>query len=274
MRDARFLSQAELAEISGVSVRSVANAEADATKVAWSTVKALLGGLAVVAPFTSEESFVLTETLALGEEHLVDAMERAKARRRETGAVEPARARTQRALQSLGPEADALADLLDSVVALCRNYAKRTQQELLARPDLPEVIRTMSNRVFFEAVLDRVSPGDTAQDEFEICLPGSIKAGQSMTPLYASVPSGERVMVDSIGRATHRPKAIPAACDTVTLRVVITEELLPNGTSIQHRNYYTPDGTRLVPVDDLPPPPPQVTVRPTGTDATKKPRTK
>jgi transcriptional regulator with XRE-family HTH domain len=239
-RDRRGLTQDALCRLSGCSDATVRRAERDPARASSDTLRCMLDALATVAPFSLVETAELSAEIGW----TFEAVEQISAQARPAAASErgPGRERIDRALAALEDHADPLGDLLDALARLCVSVSDRAQTDLLRDDRLPELARTLAHTHLIELKAETDASGGS---RFTATLPASVPTAGGAAPV---------VYHDAAVRPLRITPDEPLP--TPTIRVVRKPERTADGALIERFEYYKPDGTRLIPSDELPAPKP------------------
>lgn len=262
-RTRRGLSQKALAELSGYSDNTLRTAEADPKNVSDASARTILEALASVSPLTTVEVYEIARALGW-DFHAVDGLNET-ARRASRAKPEPAEARIDRSLSQLAEHAEPLGAVLDALARLCSSVADSAQRDLMDHENLPDLLASLTHTHFIELKAEHNPDGELGHYRYTATLPAAITTGTATLPVVYCTESGVPIPL---------PDAPAQPLAAAPIRIVRTPEVQPDGTTIERFNYYKHDGTRLIPVDELPTHAPQVTVRTPDNAATKKPRTK
>lgn len=247
LRVTRGLSQAELAARSGVVVRTVRSAEQDLAQVSATTIRMILTGLAYTSPLTLEEISRVAEATDWPHSVFWQINEHAEAIRDRTRRVkaDEAEAEIARVLKRFF-DPTRLAEVLVAIGRLCDSERHDAQVELLGSEYLVDMADSVQHRHIIE--LKRAYAENEAAEQYIGVLPHTV-GGAGVPVTY----------VDAQGR-----RMVPMLSDVVPQadgsnvrvhRVVLPPERWEDGIVVERFEYYTDDGRRLVPTDDLPPKP-------------------
>lgn len=226
-----------MCDLSGLSDATIRRAERSPANAEAETLRAIVQALATAAPLSLVEATEIAGELGwtLGAVEAIAA--RADAARPASGGQ--GRARIDRALGALEDVLDPLGDVMDALSRLCTAVGDRAQTDILRHPDITALLRTLAHTHVIELSSEHDPDGEPGAYRFVGRLPAEIRTESGTQRVAYFDERGNQVV-------------LPTTPGYRLMRVVGRTERLPDGSLVEHFDYYTPEGARLVPIDDLP----------------------